>query len=85
MKKFNYIFLSFLIISQLTQAAGLDDFIITVQSDNLGLSADTEFTIPTTGGGYNYNVDCNDDGTDEFTAQAGDVTCDFSALGGAGS
>ncbi len=50
-------------------AAGLDDFIITVQTDNPGTSADTEFTIPTTGGGYDYNVDCDDDGIDEFRLQ----------------
>ncbi|MCF6287671.1 MAG: DUF285 domain-containing protein, partial [Proteobacteria bacterium] len=85
MKKFNYIFLSFLIISQLTQAAGLDDFMITVQSDNPGTSSDTEFTIPTTGGGYDYNVDCNNDGINEFTALTGNVTCNFSTLGGAGT
>jgi surface protein len=58
-------------------AALLDDFIITVQSDNTGTSASTEFTIPTTGAGYNYNVDCDNDGIDEATAQAGDYTCDY--------
>ena len=53
------------------------DFIITVKTDNTGASADTEFTIPTTGTGYNYNVDCDNDGTDEVTGATGDYTCDY--------
>ena len=39
------------------------DFVITVKTDNTGSSSDTQFSIPTTGGGYNYNVDCDDDST----------------------
>lgn len=62
-------------------AAGADDFVITVKADNTGTSADTEFTIPTTGTGYNYNVDCNDDGTNEATGQTGDYTCSYGAAG----
>ena len=54
-----------------------NDFVITVKTDNAGISTGTQFTIPTTGGGYNYNVDCNNDGTDEATAQSGDYTCDY--------
>ena len=61
------------------------DFVITVQTDNAGASAGTEFTIPTTGGGYDYNVDCNNDGTNEATAQTGNYTCDYTSLGGAGT
>ena len=61
--------------------APADDFVITVKTDNLGSSADTQFTIPTTGGGYNYNVDCNDDGTDEATAQTGNYTCNYASAG----
>jgi surface protein len=56
-----------------------DDFVITVKTDNTGSSSDTQFTIPTTGGGYNYNVDCDNDGTDEATGQTGDYTCDYGA------
>ena len=33
---------------------------------------------------YNYNVDCNNDGSDEGTALSSDFICDYSALGGAG-
>lgn len=69
-------------------AGPLGDFIITVKSDNPGTSAATEFAIPTTGGGYNYNVDCDNDGIDEATAVAGNYTCDYttsSAGAGAGT
>jgi surface protein len=58
-------------------AADTDDFMITVKTDNEGTSLDDEFTIPTTGSGYNYNVDCDDDGTDEATGVTGDYTCDY--------
>ncbi len=58
-----------------------DDFVITVKTDNAGTSTSTQFTIPTTGSGYNYNVDCNNDGTNEATAQTGDYTCDYFVAG----
>ena len=54
-----------------------DHFVITVQTDNPGASSNTQFTIPTTGSGYNYNVDCNNDGTNEATGMTGDYTCDY--------
>ncbi|CAA6825284.1 MAG: Chitinase (EC [uncultured Sulfurovum sp.] len=57
--------------------AGLEDFIITVKTDNDGTSADTQFTIPTNGGGYNYNVDCNNDGINEATIVTGSYTCNY--------
>ncbi len=59
----------------ITQAAEVDDFVITVKTDNTGSSSDTQFTIPASGGGYDYNVDCDNDGTDETTGQTGDYTC----------
>ena len=58
-----------------------DDFVITVITDNSGSSSSTQFTIPTTGSGYNYNVDCNNDGTLEATGVTGDYTCDYGATG----
>ncbi|MCO6449719.1 MAG: DUF285 domain-containing protein, partial [Caldilineales bacterium] len=57
------------------------DFVITVKTDNPGSSSATQFMIPTTGGGYNYNVDCNNDGANEATAQTGDYTCNYGAAG----
>jgi len=62
-----------------------DDFVITIKTDNTGTSSSTQFTIPTFGSGYNYNVDCNNDGINEATGQTGDYTCDYSTLGGAGT
>ncbi len=56
-------------------AAPSDDFVITIKTDNAGTSSNTQFAIPTTGGGYNYNVDCNNDGSNEANAQTGSYTC----------
>ncbi len=58
-----------------------DDFVITIKTDNPGVSADNEFTIPTIREGYNYNVDCNNDGVNEVTAQTGDYTCVYPQAG----
>lgn len=59
------------------------DFVITVKTDNAGTSSNTQFTIPTTGSGYNYNVDCNNDGTDEITGHTSSTgyTCDYGPTG----
>lgn len=63
-------------------AASPDDFVITVRTNNIGTSSLTQFTIPTyPGETYNYNVDCNDDGTNEASAQSGDYTCEYGAMG----
>ena len=62
--------------------ASNDDFVITVKTDNPGTSTDSQFTIPTTtGGGYNYNVDCDNDGINEATGQTGDYTCNYPSAG----
>lgn len=53
-----------------------DDFVITV---NTGETFD--FTIPTTGIGYNYNVDCDNDLIFEKTAATGDYTCSYDVPG----
>jgi len=57
------------------------DFVITVQTDKPGTSSNTQFTIPTTGKDYNYNVDCDNDGTDEATGQTGNYTCNYASAG----
>jgi|GEM_PF-1493956 len=57
------------------------NFVIVVKTDNPGTSSSTQFTIPTTGGGYNYNVDCNNDGADEVTGATGDYTCNYASSG----
>jgi surface protein len=48
-----------------------NDFVINVNPTTFTY----EFTIPTIGSGYNYNVDCNNDGVNEATAQTGNYTC----------
>ena len=58
-----------------------NDFVITVKTDNPGTSSDTQFTIPTISNGYNYNVDIDNDGTDEATAVNGDYTCNYGLAG----
>ena len=70
----------FLLLSPV-HAAPADDFVTTWKTDNPGSSGSTEITIPTTGSGYDYNVDWNNDGIfDEFNL-TGDVTHDFGTPG----
>ena len=57
------------------------DFIIQVKTDNPGISTSTQFTIHTTGSGYNYNVDCDNDGTNEATGLTGEYTCNYGTPG----
>ena len=58
-----------------------DDFVTTWKTDNAGSSNSTSITIPTTGSGYNYDVDWNNDGTFDQTGITGDVTHDFGSAG----
>jgi surface protein len=57
------------------------EFIILVKTDNIGTSASDQFTIPTAGAGYNYDVDWGDGTTD--TGLTGTITHTFA--GGAGT
>lgn len=65
------------------QTGSLHDFVITVKTDNLSLgsSTSTQFTIPTFGMDYNYNVDCDNDGVNDASAQTGNYTCNYPATG----
>ena len=56
------------------------DFVFTVDTRKPG-SSDTRFIIPTRGNGYNYTVDCNNDGIIEATAQTGSYTCIYATPG----
>ena len=69
------------VINQNSLAAGADDFVLQVKTDNAGTSANNEFTIQTLGSGYNYNVDCDFDGFYEITGQVGDVVCSYGSAG----
>lgn len=56
------------------------DFVITIDTTKPG-SPGTEFTIPTTGAGYRYNVDCDGDSVPEATNQTGNYTCQYATPG----
>ena len=56
-------------------------FVMVVKTDNPGSSNSSSFTIPMTGTGYNYSVDCNDDGVNEVTARTTSYTCTYGAAG----
>ena len=56
------------------------DFVFTVDTRKSG-SPDTQFVIPIRGGGYNYTIDCNNDGMVEATAQTGSYTCSYATPG----
>ena len=58
-----------------------NDFVTTWKTDNPGGSNSTSITIPTSGTGYNYDVDWNNDGVFEEIGITGDVTHDFGVAG----
>ena len=70
-----YLLLASLFLS--FEAEGQSAFITTWKTDNPGLSNNTSITIPTIGGGYNYDVDWNNDGTFDQFGITGTVTHDF--------
>ena len=77
-----------LVFSLQLMAAPMDDFVIKIKTDNPGSSANTAFYLPVgTTRGSGYNVDCDDDGTDEAIGVTGNggYTCDYSTLGGVGT
>jgi len=77
--------LNLLLISFAGLTASENDFIITVKTDAPDTTDPMSFTIPTFDSVYNYNVDCNNDGVNDATALTGEYTCDYSAMGGAGT
>jgi len=56
-------------------------FITTWKTDNPGSSDSTSITIPTTGTGYNYDVDWNNDGVYDEFGISGNVTHNFGTAG----
>lgn len=67
--------------SSFAHAYGANAFVMSVKTDNPGTSNATSFTIPITGAGYSYNVDCNDDGINEVSARTTSYTCVYGAAG----
>ncbi len=58
-----------------------DEFITTWQTDNYGSSCASCITLPTTGGGYDYDVDWNNDGVYDAFGLTGSITHDFGGPG----
>ncbi len=56
-------------------------FITTWKTDNPGSSCNSCITIPTTGGGYDYDVDWDNDGVYDQLGITGEVTHDFGTQG----
>ena len=73
------ILLTFFIFS--ISAFSQNEFITTWKTDNPGTSNDSSITIPTTGAGYNYDVDWDNDGTFDEFGITGNVTHDFTSAG----
>ncbi|KUJ59173.1 hypothetical protein AR687_24510, partial [Flavobacteriaceae bacterium CRH] len=63
------------------QGTGYTPFITTWKTDNTGTSNSTSITIPTTGTGYNYDVDWNNDGTYDDFGLTGNITHDYGTAG----
>jgi len=60
---------------------GADDFVTTWKTDNSGASNNTSIIIPTTGTGYNYDVDWNNDGVFDEFGITGDATHNYGLIG----
>ncbi len=58
-----------------------DEFVTVWKTDNPGTSNSTSITIPTTGSGYNYDVDWTCDGTFDDIGVTGDITHDYQTAG----
>ncbi len=76
-KRFALVIVTFLTVTVIHAQA----FITTWKTDNAGTSGSTSITIPTTGTGYNYDVDWNNDGTFDEFGLTGSITHDFGTAG----
>ena len=56
-------------------------FVFKVKTDNEGASSDTMFEIPTYGDGYNYSVDCDNDGVYEVENLTKNYICSYEIAG----
>jgi len=72
---------SLIYYNQSVVAYPADEFVTTWKTDNPGTSNSTSITIPTTGTGYNYSVDWNNDGVVDQTGLTGSVTHDYGTAG----
>jgi surface protein len=70
---------AFLLFAMALQAQA--PFITTWKTDNPGTSNATSITIPTTGTGYSYDVDWENDGTWDDLGVTGNITHDYGTAG----
>lgn len=60
-------------------------FVISINTEKEGESSSVEFTVPTNTislwDGYNYNIDCDNDGINEATEVRGNYTCSYEQEG----
>ena len=83
MKKFILIYLSSLFFVVSGFAYNSDAFVLVINTNNDGEGENLEFMIPTNPsvGGYNYNVDCNNNGTNEIIGATAGSTCSYDTAG----
>ncbi len=77
--RFSLLFFLFIAVSAAYAKPVFAPFIIKVQTDNVeGPGSTNTFTIPTKEGlTYDYEVDCDNDGTYEVDGQTSDATCTY--------
>lgn len=81
---FNYsifIILFFICTSSVKSQISNSDFVTTWKTDNQGGTNNTSVLIPTTGTGYNYDVDWDNDGTFDDFGVTGDAAHDYGTAG----
>ena len=73
----------FFMLSANSLLAQPEAFIITINTENIsdGSSNETSFTLPTIGGGYNYEVDWDNDGIYDETNLSGNATHNYGTPG----
>ncbi len=65
----------------LAQTYTAAEFVTVWKTDNPGLSNSTSITIPTTGTGYNYDIDWTCDGTFDNLGVTGNIAHDYGTAG----
>jgi hypothetical protein len=83
--KYSFILVLVVVLQLLSFATHAQAFITTWKTDNPGTSANNQITIPTTGGGYNYDIYWEDVSNaavnGNISAQTGNATITFPAIG----
>ncbi|HHL32699.1 MAG TPA: BspA family leucine-rich repeat surface protein, partial [Oceanospirillales bacterium] len=75
------VFICVSVLSPVAMAASSDHFVSSWKTNNSGSSGNTSITIPTTGSGYNYDVDWDNDGNFDTFGITGNITHNFGTAG----